>query len=318
MSGPTVDERLKLVKQHLRDKRFDEAIGLLEAMLAEDPDSSATVRNLGAACFAAGRFDDAIAHFERLSRLLPTDATAFVNLGAVQNRVGNFGKAGEALRKAVQRDGKCAAAYYNLGITHRGQGSNALAVSSYREALRLDPDMVDAHFNLANVLVEMGNHQQAILHYREALARRPDFAKAERALAKAEQAANESRQAFSPFGRLVDPKPKEKATAPKSTQIEVAVLNEEQRTEDRNLVHDVAATLRTSFEEMEAAIRERFEPAIVALNKVVAQGKSASHLLSDAHEKFHAALETVHLAREGMTRATTKLREHEAELLRTE
>lgn len=313
MSTPSAEDRLKAAKRRLRERRFDEGIAILEGLLAEHPDSAALVQNLGAACFAAGRFDDAITHFEHLLRLTPADATPFVNLGAVLNRTGEYRRAGDMLRKALQRDRKSAAAYYNLGISHRGDGNNAMAVSSYREAIRLDPDMVDAHFNLANVYVEMGNHQQAIIHYKEALTRRPDFTKAQNGLARAERMANESRAAVSPFGRLVQPlaTPGKRA----SDSAHDIILDEEQRTEDRLIVHDVASTIRASLEEMRDALHDRFEPAVTGLNKVVSQGKPASHLLGESHETFQSALERVQVTRRAMEVAIEKLRDHEASFL---
>jgi tetratricopeptide (TPR) repeat protein len=308
------DERLEIVKQLLRDRGFEEAIGILEKMVEESPDSPSLVQNLGTSCFAAGRLEEATRHFERLVQLRPTDVAAFVNLGAVLNRAGEYVRAADALRRGLQRDRRCAAAYYNLGIAHRGTKSNTMAISSYREALRIDPDMVDAHYNLANLLTEMGNTQQAILHYKEALARRPGFTKAQRGLAKAEQAANSARQAFSPFGRLVQPKiPAEGNVTGSRPEIEI-VLSEEERIRDRLAVTDLVAEIALSSGELATVLRDRFEHSVAALHKVVSQGSEGAHLLDEVYEEFCAAFAEVRLARQGLDRGIGKLRAHEREL----
>lgn len=317
MSESTTNESQTDVRVLLKERRYGEAITALETLLESNPDCDKTLLTLGTACFAEGRLDDAKKHFERLVRLRPADVNAYVNLGAVLNRAKDYRAAIDALRRGLQRDRKCAAAYYNMGIAHRGTGNRAMAVTAYRDALDVDPDMVDAHLNLGNVLLDMGNHQQAVLHYNEALLRKPGFEKALRGLAKAENAAAESRKAFSPFGRLVQPTVDEPATASAASarrpQPAVA-LNPEERSADRRTLLDISSVLTETTGEVRDAIRGELEGAITHLNKAVASGKSGAHLVSETHEDFQKALATVRAARASLERAVATVVAHEEEI----
>jgi tetratricopeptide (TPR) repeat protein len=264
-------------------------VSLYRQALDVDPDSAEALEGLAMVLFQAGDLPGAIEQFTRLTLLQPQEARHYINLGAVYNRKGQHAQAAEALRKAIQRDRRSADAYYNLGIAQRKLNQSSMAVSAYKEAIRLNPLMAEAYQNLGNVYSEMGNHQLAILNFQKALEIRPEFEKARVGLQRAEDALEKSKAASSPFGRLVAPDRLETASpaADPSADSNTPL--------DRQQVLFLAHELRLLAEQYRDVLKNRLEPAIHALQRVVAESKvstlSLARAITDLHEAYELWLQ---------------------------
>jgi tetratricopeptide (TPR) repeat protein len=301
-------------RQHLKAGRSEEAIAAFEdARQINDLDAELH-DGLATAHFMRHDYEAAVRHFERVTRLDPRRGATWINLGAVYNRMGNYQKSAEVLRRAVQIEKRSSIAYYNLGIAYKHLKQWALAVPAYREAIRLEPKMADAYLNLGNVYTAMKNFAQAASNYKKALDLDSTLERARRGLERAEGELNASKNARSPFGRLVkaEPAPASAPEPPPASQ----ELTEEARRHDRQVLHGLVAQIEREFAEVIEALSKNLDPAVHTLNKMLTQPlspHSVSITKAEALEHFveARALYAPRLAQ--FQKTLRQLRDHEAE-----
>jgi tetratricopeptide (TPR) repeat protein len=172
-----------------------------------------------------------------------------------------------------------------LGIAQRKLGQPAMAVSAYKEAIRIDPVMAEAYQNLANVYLEMNNFQLAILNFNKALEIRPEFEKAQTGLNRAEDALEQSKKIKNPFGRLVDPRTLEAATA------NAVAAPSESHPLERRRVHELSHELNLLTEDFRDLTKSQLEPRLHELQKIVAEGRVSGLALARAVTEFQESFE---------------------------
>lgn len=297
--------------RHLfRQGKYREAVEIFSNVLEQDPDRGDVHEALATAAFILKNYPTAIEHFTRASQLRPMDAKPLVNLGAVYNRQEEFQKAADILKKALTRDGKSVEAYYNLGIAYRGLNQLPMAVNAYKEALKLNPRMLDALQNLGNVLLEMNNPKNAIEQYKKALEINPEFERAQRGLARAEEALNAAKASFNPFGRLVAEAPPPKHGA---GEIIPRKLSAEERTNDRQLLRRLTIELEADCKQLLELARDELVDDLTQLNRGVQTSvKEVSKMLFSANDKFQASFQRFQNLRAELQRLERELKSHES------
>ena len=300
-------------RQHLKAGRLEDAIAVFEEARQINDLDAELHDGLATAHFLRQDYEAAVLHFERVTRLDPRRGSTWVNLGAVYNRMGNYQKAAEVLRRAVQIEKKSSVAYYNLGIAYKHLKQWALAVPAYREAIRLEPKMADAHLNLGNTYSAMNNFAQAASNYKKALDLNPGLERAQRGLEKADAELNASKNARSPFGRLVTAAPAP-TTAPAATATHERT--EEERIVNRHALHGLIGQLETELVEVLETISKQLDPSIRTLNKMLTQALSphaVSITKAEALENFIEA-RGLYAPRLAQLQTTLRqLRDHEAQ-----
>lgn len=303
-------------RECVRKRQFADAVGIYEQALALDERDIRVHEGIATAAFLAGDFDRAEKHFKRLSQLDLKRADPLVNLGAVYNRRSDFNNAVKTLRQALTKNRKCAEAYYNLGIAYKGLNQLSMAVSAYKEAIRLAPEMAEGYQNLGNVFVEMGNLQQAITNFRRALEIKPDFERAKRGLEAAHQQALENAKETKPFGRLVNVEQLKGHAQVAAAAAGLRELTEDERKQDRAIVHKLAVAFEQRAEDVKQQARESLGPALLAMFHAVAQADDKRRLFL-AHEALVAALDQYRQATGPLLRGADELQLHEEQLQRS-
>jgi len=313
MSDTQVATVIKQAKQLFKSKRHDEAFGLLEQALDQNPDLPDVHSTAATLHFVMQNYDKAVEHFIRTTLLVPFDAAAFINLGAVYNRMGDYKNAVDILQKGIRKDSRSSDGYYNLGIAQRKLGQQRMAITAYRECLRLAPDIAEAHQNLANVYMDLNNPDKAMEHYKEALRIKPGFDRAERGLAKARSAAQVGMIDENPFGRLVD---QDKLKQRGDDESGVRQLSDLERQEDSEFIYSLSEKIVASSEEVLEILTEDVEPTLLSLSRAVAQGAATTHVVYDDHSEFRQAVNDMIDSRKLLKAQLAELKRHE-ESLRT-
>lgn len=308
MSKSEVDSICKLARNCLQLEQSKQAKELYDKAIAKDVDCADAYIGLASIAYLDKDYPKAVEHFQKLTLLQPGDATHFTNLGALHNLMGEYSKAVEFLRKSMSRDKRCPIAYFNLGIAQKNLKQAQMAISAYREATRLDPKMVEAYQNLGNLYVETANLQLAIMNYKKALEIKPGFEKARSGLKKAEAAANSAKDQINPFGRLVDLKSHQTSAAVPKLSRE---LSDAERFEDRQEVRHISDEIERLAKGCLDFLKQKLEPAILDLQRTMAEGASAQVTLADVAEKYQAEVTKWEEMRKALKRKVTELRAHE-------
>ncbi len=302
-----VDALCKLARDCLQLEQTKMAKELYDKAIAGDVDCAEAHEGLATLAFLDGDYPTTIAHYVKLTLLQPMEARHYTNLGAIYNHARDFPKAVEVLRKAIQRDKRSAEAYYNLGIAQRKLKQWQMAISAYREAARLNPKMAEAYQNLGNVYLDTSNLQMAIINYKKALEIRPNFEKAQIGLEKAEDATNSAKEAINPFGRLVNAQAYQSNATPSLTR----ELTDAERYDDRHQVKQFSDEIERLAKGSLEFLKQKLEPAIIELQRTMAEGTNAQTALADVADDYHSAVNKWTELRKALKRKILELRAHE-------
>ncbi|MCP4661315.1 MAG: tetratricopeptide repeat protein [bacterium] len=173
-----VDSRVKLGNALARNRRFAEAIGHFDKLLADRPDHAGILSKRAATLVNLGRGDEAVRDFRRAIANQPENVALRLRLAAALEFLGQTrAAAGERALAAemTARAGDVQQRAQLLAQTARrqaNQGDHQAAIASYREALQLAPDAdesVDSRYRMALALEQLGQHVDALAEYRQVI-----------------------------------------------------------------------------------------------------------------------------------------------------
>ncbi len=307
MSKANVDALCKLASSCLEMDQVKQAKELYEKAIEAEVDCADAHQGLATIAYLDADYPTAASHYLKLTLLQPMEARHLTNLGAIHNFMGDYAHAAEVLRKAITKDKRSAEAYYNLGIAQRKLKQSQMAMSAYREAIRLNPKMAEAYQNLANLYVESANMPMAILNFKKAIESQPDLEKAHVGLQKAETASNQSKKVFNPFGPLVQTQ-SQQVNSPVMMARE---LSDAERYDDRQEVKHLADEIERLSKEGLEFLKKTLEPAILELQRTMAEGSKAQVPLVDVAEVYQSAANQWVEHRKTVRRKVLELRAHE-------
>ena len=167
----------RAVEAH-QQRRFAEAAGLYQAVLAEWPDDADALHLLGLIALQTGATEQGVALIQRSIAINPANPVAHGNLGKGFLDLKRPADAVACYDAAIALKPDYAEAHGNRGAALRERGRVAEAVEAYDRAVALKPDFVEAHFNRGNLLLALSRPGDAIASYDRAIALRPDHAEA--------------------------------------------------------------------------------------------------------------------------------------------
>jgi tetratricopeptide (TPR) repeat protein len=183
-------------------KKYAEAIGVLESLLALRPDDPRALNNLGVAYLEVGRVEEAVKRLEHLIALRPEELSARVNLAialrglgrleeslacaeqalvvAPEHTLASFARAEtlmamqrlpetwDALKRVVSLDPAFAPGQFALGSLALRMQEYRLAAESLTVALSIEPERIPAVVALAEALIHLGRFEEAEIRVRDA------------------------------------------------------------------------------------------------------------------------------------------------------
>lgn len=123
----------------LAQRRYRDAVGLLEEVLRREPNHADALNHCAIAWTEMGHLERAEPMFERLTRLRPSSAAAFRQLGETQHRLGEHDAAMTALQRALELDPDDRHSRLALGDIYESLGRSREARAQYAALLRRHP-----------------------------------------------------------------------------------------------------------------------------------------------------------------------------------
>ena len=199
-----VFNRLRRANSAVRDRRFAEALPMLQEVLAQDARNAFAQVVLGSAYMGMNDYRRAIAQYRKYLELVPTSSYAHLWMAICYLRLEDRQNAVREADAALAVDPNYSDARILKGGVLAARGDYPGALAELRAAVEADPAKPVLRLDLAKVLAEAGQEGEAQGQYEAALKLKPDYAPALTGLGalhakqgRYEQAAAELRRALS-------------------------------------------------------------------------------------------------------------------------
>jgi len=173
-----VFNRLRAANSAVRDRRFSEALPILQEILGKDPRNAFAQLVLGSAHMGMGDYHAAIARYRKYLDLVPTSSYAHQWMAICYLRLGDRQNAVREADAALAIDPRFSDARILKGGVLAGRGDYPGALAELRTAVEADPAKPMLRLDLAKVLTEAGQEGEAQAQYEAALKIQPDYAPA--------------------------------------------------------------------------------------------------------------------------------------------
>lgn len=138
-------------------------------------DAAAGLVEQGLAAQGAGRLDEARGLYQKAIDQDPTNKLAYYNLGVIYQQLNAVNDARAAYRHALQIDAKYQPALFNLAVLETPVNRTE-AVSLYQQILAINPNDANVHLNLGLLLKQMGRNSEGDAELAKALQLDPGLA----------------------------------------------------------------------------------------------------------------------------------------------
>lgn len=167
----------------LFDRKFPEAMALLENAVRISPATGYAYNALGIGYLEQGVFDNAARAFRDASRRAPYWAYPLHNLALTYSQLGDYAAAIRAYRQAMQLAPRYPYLAYNLGLLYQRINKLKDAETSFRHAIELDPRLADTYNAFGFLRESQGRVKDAEPLYKQALDLNPGLLAARQNLA---------------------------------------------------------------------------------------------------------------------------------------
>ncbi len=170
-----VFNRLRRADVAVRERRFPEALAVLQAVKAEDPRNAFARQLLGSAHLGSGQYARALEEFRSYAALVPGSAQAHQWMAV---SYANLGDPASALREAAAAlvlDPRLRDARLLRAGLLAAKGRNAEAAEELRAAVEADPSDPSLRMGFAEILAATGRPGDAEREYRRVLVEEPSL-----------------------------------------------------------------------------------------------------------------------------------------------
>ena len=171
-----------LAKALIQDKKFKEAVSLIEGMLKQVPGDTDLIGNLGLAYLGLKDKDKARETFARLLEAAPDNSRALAFLTALTADK-DLDKAIAFVQDHITKAPKAGGHYMLLGDLLARQKKNEEAIAAFNKAQELAPDNPQPYIVTARLMASLGKTDQAVGELSQLLVKQPDSLPANMGLA---------------------------------------------------------------------------------------------------------------------------------------
>ncbi len=138
-----------------------------------DPENLQALRRLAIALHETRRREEALPYFEKIAQTDPTERH-LLDLALAYSSTSRLAESEQAYRQLLDKSPDHAIALHNLGNIAISQGDRGKAIGLYRSAISAQPDYIGAHYHLADALRLAENYREAYKQYGRVLGLEPE------------------------------------------------------------------------------------------------------------------------------------------------
>jgi tetratricopeptide (TPR) repeat protein len=151
----------RLAGSHFSKGEFDQAIGIWNDILLDEPGNAEVMTSIGNALLQKGEIQQAIETLQEAVAANPGHLPARNMLGMCYINLNRLDDALESATEVLALDPGNPEAYFNLGVVYRLQGYYDRALSAFARSVELRGDYDESRINLASEHVRRGNFEAA-------------------------------------------------------------------------------------------------------------------------------------------------------------
>ncbi|HYN05938.1 MAG TPA: sulfatase-like hydrolase/transferase [Vicinamibacterales bacterium] len=170
-----VFNRLRRANSAVRDRRFADALPVLQDVLREDPKNAFATLVLGSAYMGMEEYTRAIQQYQRYLQLVPTSAYAHQWIAICHIRLGQQDLALKEADAALAIDSRFSDARVLRAGILASRGNHDAAIAELQQAVALDPAKPMIRLDLAKVLDEAGRQDEAQREFETILKAQADY-----------------------------------------------------------------------------------------------------------------------------------------------
>jgi len=170
---------------NVEDARYDEAVPLLERVLASEPEMPAANMQYGIAQARLRHFRQAVGPLQKAVKLQPDNGLGRYELGLALFETGDWKGAAPQFEAAVERAPRWADAHFSLGAVYARIDRVPDAMNELDLALSLNPDHYRANLLRGRILSLQHRPEDALANLQKAAVVQPDSFEAHKFLAEA-------------------------------------------------------------------------------------------------------------------------------------
>lgn len=163
--------------------KSDEALRLMDALVAKDPKMDYAYYIRGMALDAQGQIQQAIGAYSKSISLKPDFASAYYNRGADFYSISRYNEALKDLNKLLELDNTWSIGYNKRGLTNYALGNIDAAVADYTKTIALQPESTIPYANRGLIYLERKQLDAAKEDFQKAIVLDPNYAEGHYGLA---------------------------------------------------------------------------------------------------------------------------------------
>lgn len=160
----------------IREKKYTDAISLLEQLLTLAPDNIRYQYMLAKTLYFAKQYDRCIEQANNVLKLNPDYSLAHFVKGQAYSQQNDHTLAIAAFRKAAEFDPERAPIYFSIGEELKKTGDINSALAEFHKAAELYPEWAMPHYEIGEIFEDIEQYEDALTEYRTAVELDPDEA----------------------------------------------------------------------------------------------------------------------------------------------
>ena len=182
VEGPRADpkdrisqwESFQVAQKMIREKRYDEAVGLIRGLLEVDTENVTAMGSLANALVASRHREEALEVFRTMIELDPGRENGYLGSARILMNLGRYEEAIELAKAVIEMNPENPEGYTALGDIYLETEQYGEAEPLFRRAFSIDPNSTLAVSGLGNCLNRMGRHQESLTVLRAGHEKEPE------------------------------------------------------------------------------------------------------------------------------------------------
>jgi len=163
---------------YLKEKKFEEAIKLINKSIYLNHENYSAFNNLGICYANLNNNEESLTNYNKAIKLKPNFAEAYQNKAIVLQKMHFFEESLKNYDEAIKLNPNYAEAYNNKGVVLKSLNRLEEAIENYNKAIKLKINYAEAYNNKGITLKTLDRFEEAIQNYNKAIELNPYYIEA--------------------------------------------------------------------------------------------------------------------------------------------